>query len=107
MGYAMFHCVKEEDGTVSITYAVHNIELEMQKKNLVSEDSRGATTTMTVDVESPIKDMEKYQRNKAKEMLKKLGVHLTTDDVAAASHHMDLMDRSVKRRARSPPSQPV
>ena len=72
--FAMFHCVKEEDGSVSIAYALHNIELEMQKKTLVTENPQGTVCSMSVEVESPIKDMENYQRNKALDMLKRLGV---------------------------------
>ena len=73
--YALFHCVKEGDGSVSITYAVHNIALEMQKKTLVSEHPYGSLST-EVEVEPPIKDMENYQKNKASDMLRKLGVDL-------------------------------
>jgi len=56
--YALLHCVKEHDGSVSISYAIHNMKLKTTKKKPVTE--------------LEFEEIEKYQGNMTKAMLQSL-----------------------------------
>ena len=73
---AGFHIVREQDNSVSISYSVHNIAIEMQDKRMVTENTRGDLQYTNQAVESQIANMEKYQQDKVFTSLRKMGLQI-------------------------------